>query len=184
MSKKKQATGHKKRTKYGHVRARRGASGVLLGFITVLLALFIQTSFILLLIGMLPTIVATFIETDRVKNHVLIISCCNLSGVLPYVAQLVAQNNSHGALIRMMQDPSVWAMMYGSAILGWLLVWGSPYIVEFIIDFSNRSKVIRLRMLQTALVKQWGQHVAGDLATASTEADKKATSADAESAQQ
>jgi len=125
----------------------------------LLLAFFLQGSFILLLVGMLPTVVAYYADTGRHRMVFRIIMACNLSGTFPFLCELVLRHNSTSLLLEYLTDPTVWLMMYLSAAIGYILVKGMPYLIEFFYDLSNATRIARLQSLQNRLVEEWGPEI-------------------------
>lgn len=125
----------------------------------LILAFFLQGSFILLLIGMLPSVVAYYADTSKRRETFRIITACNLSGTLPFLTELVAHQNSTSMLFQRLTDPTVWLMMYLSAAVGYILIKGMPYMVEFFYDLSNSARIARLQSLQNRLIEEWGPEI-------------------------
>ncbi len=123
------------------------------------MAFFFKSTFLLFLVGMLPSIIAFYVDTARVRTLFATVFACNLAGVLPYVADLVASQNSSNLAVRHLMDVQVWFMMYFSAGLGWFLIkWGAA-VVEFVLTLSARAKIARLEAMQRKLVEEWGTEV-------------------------
>ena len=154
MAKKGNAGKDKKTTQ-----KKRGIRTVPMIIIGLMLAFFLQSSFILLLVGMLPSVVAYFADTSRGRTTFRIVMACNLAGVLQFLTELVMQNNSASLLLQYLTDPVVWLMMYLSAAVGYILIRGMPFIVEFCYEMSNAARIARIQSLQNRLIEEWGPEI-------------------------
>ncbi len=151
-SKKKDTKKNKKATKKG-----LGSTPMIVGGLA--LAFFIKGSFILLLVGMLPSVVCYYADTSKKRDTFRIVLACNLSGILPFLTELVLHDNSTSLLIQYLTDPTVWLMMYLSAAVGYILVRGMPYLVEFAYELSNTTRIARLQSMQNRLIEEWGPEI-------------------------
>lgn len=138
---------------------KRGIKTVPMIIIGLILAFFLQSSFILLLIGLLPSIVAYFADTSKGRTTFRIVMACNLAGVLQFLTELVMQHNSASLLLQRLTDPSVWLVMYLSAAVGYILIRGMPFIVEFCYEMSNAARIARIQSLQNRLIEEWGPEI-------------------------
>ncbi len=134
------------------------------GIIFVLLALVIlvialKSTFVLVMLGTLPTIIAYYADRSEDKFALSCIACCNLSGVLPYVAELSIKGSSLTHLSDYLGSPRVWFVMYGMAAIGYLLVKGCPMLYRNSMRVINSSMVFQLEQKQEALVKEWGEDI-------------------------
>lgn len=123
------------------------------------LAFLLQSSFILLLIGMLPSIIIYYADTSPGRTTFRIVMACNLSGVLPFLTELVLRENSTQLLITHLTDPVVWLLMYLSAAIGYILIRGLPLVVEFWYEMSNATRITRIQSLQNRLIEEWGPEI-------------------------
>ncbi len=120
------------------------------------LAFIIQSTIILLLMGMIPTIVAFIVDTGKQKSLARTVFMCNLSGVLPYVSELVATGNNMRMFMQYFTDPKVWFFMYAAAGVGWLLYKGSHNLVAFWYQVSHQAKIAHIESVQRQLIREWG----------------------------
>ena len=127
--------------------------------VCVLLTFAMKSAFMLFIVGMLPSIVARM--TSRSDSRIIfrIVLACNLSGVLPYVAEMLTTDNSFNMLLMMLTSPAVLLVMLGSAAMGHMLAWMSPYMVQFSYEIRNTSRIIRLQAKQKRLLEEWGPEI-------------------------
>lgn len=129
--------------------------------ISIVLIFLIKHSFIFLIAGMLPAIVAHLIDRTDIMYKFKVVAAMNFAGVAPHLSQLQSQNHSADAVRSIMADPMVWMVMYGSAALGWALVFLAPMITRATIEFFSDNKVARLELEQHKLEEEWGPEIGG-----------------------
>ena len=151
----------KKKKEKSNKPRRRGGRMMIFMLIVGSLAMIItlQMTYVMFVVGMMPSFVAYYI--DRTPSHTLFhtVMPCNLSGVLPFLVELVASGNKTSSMQMMLGDLSVVLMMYCSAALGWLLVYGAPLVAGFIINALNDRQISRVKNTQEKLVQEWGPEV-------------------------
>lgn len=155
MAKKEKSEKNKKGKKKGSTKTTLLLT---LGSLAMIIAM--QMTYVLFVIGMLPTFVAYFIDRTPSRSIYHTVMPCNLSGVLPFVVDIISRDNSNGALQAMLSDFSVLLIMYASAGLGWVLVYASPYVAAWAIGALNGQQISKLKKAQTSILREWGEEVA------------------------
>ncbi len=114
-------------------------------------------SFIFFLIAVLPTIVAIFIDKRISRAASNIIGAFNISGVFPYLYSLWSlgpeEANSKAQLL--IVDMYTWLIIYSSAALGWVVIWGIPNFMARFLSFRSDEKRKYYRKEQINLYKEW-----------------------------
>ncbi len=128
-------------------------------FLTCVLIVTIKSAYILVLVGCLPTIVAYYADKSEDKMEVATIACCNLCGVMPYVAEMAAKGKGLVLMSYYLGSPTVWLVMYGSAAIGYGLIKFCPMIYRKSMGVINSSIVYQLEQQQEKLVKDWGEDI-------------------------
>ena len=115
----------------------------------------------LLFVGMLPAIVAY--ETDHTKFKFLssTVAAFNFAGVFPDMMQVFIEGGTVEILTIKLLDPYVWTVMYGSAALGWCMVWVSPMIAATTLEGIYSGRILHLEGLQKKAEEEWGPEVKG-----------------------
>ncbi len=120
-----------------------------------------KTGFIFLMIALLPSIVAYYLDRTSSKTRYHTVLACNLSGVIPYMAEILRNNGTQGGYVtELMSDPFTWLVVYASAGFGWLLLFATPIFAQFIISMFNSGQMARYQSIQDRMVKDWGKEVA------------------------
>lgn len=140
--------------------AKRYAILIVLG---VAAAVVLKLGVFLLFVGMLPAIVAY--ETDHTKFKLVFstVASFNFAGVFPDMMQVFIEGGTFEILKIKLLDPAVWLIMYGSAALGWSLVWLSPVIASTILESIYSGRIIHLESLQKKAEEEWGPEVTGEV---------------------
>jgi hypothetical protein len=140
-------------------RPRRRIVSTALWIMTPLVLIFALPTVLLLALGMLPFIVAWFVDRREEKYAAYCVGGFNLSGVMPYLFVLWAGGDSMQALGKIMTNPFAWLVMYGAAAFGWLANYWAPQITMRVRRARDRGEVARLRKRQEQILEEWGPEV-------------------------
>lgn len=113
----------------------------------------------LICIGLTPTIVALFTDTDSQKSGVATVGYMNFAGVLPFLIQLWQSGQSMEVAMTIVRDPFSWAVMLGSAGIGHLILYAVPPIIASVIVINQENRLRTLREGLQELEKIWGPDV-------------------------
>lgn len=127
--------------------------------ISIALVILLRTTFIFLILGMLPSIVAYYVDVSKNRSKFHTIAACNLSGVLPFVVDIFAHGNSTESMQMFLGDVWVFFIMYMSAGFGYVLVNASPHLAAFVINIFNQRHISRLNHAQKKLLQEWGPDI-------------------------
>lgn len=172
-----------------HRRRGRPARGSNKGFMTFLMlsapvALIFHTTAIVLVVGLVPTIVAYFIDRTESKLAPVTVGMLNICGVLPFLLNMWTKNNSLAGAMQVVGSPLAWLVMYGAAGVGWGIFYGVPPAVVNFHVMRAEMRIDALRKALAELVQEWGVEVAGEdheellAATTGTDKGKKADKAE------
>lgn len=125
------------------------------------LSLFIGQSLIFLFAGMLPTIVAYITDRSANRFNFKTVGCMNFAGVAPFLSSLIQQGNTADAVHSMLGSSTAWLMIFGSALIGWGIVWIAPFTVKRILLVFAVSRKEKLLVKQEELIEEWGEEVKG-----------------------
>lgn len=137
-----------------------GVGTIVLGlFATLILIYFLSFAALLVILGLVPSFVAGYVDRTPDKAKAKVVGACNLAGIVPFVSDLVKQgitsNNVHAVLL----SGYTWLVMLGAAGLGWALVWGFPRASHAVLDYVQKSNVAALRKRQQQILDEWGRDV-------------------------
>ena len=130
---------------------------------SIVAIVFIQVTYIFLLVGMLPSIVAYIVDRRQGKLAFQAVATFNLAGMLPYLGELIfAHGNSPSAVQQLMGTGVVWLKIYSAAAMGWIMIFILPYLTNYLLRGIYSGRVMRLEMIQKKLIKKWGAEVASE----------------------
>jgi len=156
MAKKQKKPALRKRRK---PRQEISAFGPLLLFGLLAAALFNPNVAIVAAVGLVPTIVLGF--TGRGVHKGARLQCvgfANLAGVLPFIPQVLARNDAQVVI----GDIFNIVAMFGSAAIGYALIYVGPMVASYILQSLNQDRVKKIAQQRQALVDMWGHEVLGD----------------------
>ena len=125
------------------------------------LLIFTLPTVLILVVGMLPTFVAYFIDRRREKYTTLCVGSMNFVGVIPFLFTLWEEDHSYDMAFEILADPLGWLMMLGAAGIGWAIYFVAPSIVSMVMAARIEQRIERLENRQTELIEEWGPGVAG-----------------------
>lgn len=135
------------------------AFGPLLVFGIMVTAVVNYHAAIVAVIGLVPTIVLGFTGRGEHKSQRLqCVGFANLAGVLPFIPLVVARNDSQVVI----SDIFNIVAMFGSAAIGYALIYVGPMIASYILQSLNQDRVKKIAQQRQALMDMWGHEVLGD----------------------
>jgi hypothetical protein len=132
---------------------------------------FLRTGFVFFVIGMLPAVVAYYMDVSKYRYTFKSVFAANLSGMMPYITKLLAAGPSSTVLQEIMGNATNWGIIYGSALVGLVLVKACPILAQAMVAGMHQTQTARCEWLQRKLENEWGPEVkqfSGDDATQST----------------
>ncbi len=144
--------------------ARFGVSPIAF-VVTVVIAMVFLPTFILMLGGMIPSVVAYILDDTKKKSKAKAIAYLNLSGCFIVGMELWTGDNSVDAAIEVFLQPVNWVIMYGMAMFGWVLIRSlNPFIVSYLrLNYQVQQRSLRKR--RKYLLNEWGEAVTAVSAT-------------------
>ncbi|MGE0108806.1 MAG: hypothetical protein AB7S81_03440 [Bdellovibrionales bacterium] len=143
---------------------KKGGGGKII-FFMILIGCLIPFSIPTLIVcaGFLPTFVVLLTETDPRHPGLTTIGYMNLAGVLPFIIDLWQQDQTMGAAMSIIKDPSSWVVMLGAAGVGQLILYVVPHFVATMVVARQESRRRVLRDGLAELEKIWGKDVSNTL---------------------
>jgi hypothetical protein len=126
------------------------AAGILFAF---------YESIVLLLVGMIPTGVALFVDRSPQKDQARSVGYLNFAGCLPWAINFWMSGGGFGRVFEIVGDPLVLGIMYSAAAAGWGLCFVvRPFVTSYLIVAAG-IKDKQLKKHQNELVEEWGEAV-------------------------
>lgn len=138
----------------------KGALGFIL-FMIVLGALApVLAPTLLVCLGLLPSLVALFTDTDPRRSAFMTIGFLNLAGVVPFVIDLWQQGQTMENALHIVRQPLTWLVMFGAAGIGQLLLFSVPAAMTMMAVARMEARLKTLREALVELKTVWGDDVA------------------------
>lgn len=138
--------------------------GGAMGFILVMVCMGAMVPFMLptlvLLVGMVPTVVALFTESDRKGSSVAAIGAMNAAGIAPFVIDLWAKGQTMQNVFIILRDPQTWLIMFGAAFVGHLILFAVPQAIASMTAARAETRIKILKNNLEILKTTWGPDVA------------------------
>ena len=135
---------------------------VFLGFLIVLGITFLPTS-LLLMVGMLPTFMASILDRTSGKIKTLTVGSMNLAGCIPFIIKLWMGGHTMAQAAQMITQPEVIVVMYMAAAIGYLIDWSVTGIVIGIMAQKGKARLRQIEREQEVLAERWGEEVRGKI---------------------
>ena len=139
---------------------KRGKVGF---YTTVLVAIcaapFMFPTLVLLMVGLLPTLVALFVDKDREHSSAYAIGAMNCAGVAPFLIDLLIKGQSMENTFHILGDPNTWLVILGSAAIGQMIVSVIPQALTTLTFAHSETRVKTLKKNLDTLRENWGPDV-------------------------
>jgi hypothetical protein len=115
---------------------------------------------LLVCLGLLPSLVALFTDTDSRRSAFMTIGFLNVAGVVPFVIELWQKGQTMEVALHIVQQPITWLVMLGAAGIGQLLLFSVPSAMTMMAVTRMESRLKTLREGLHELKVVWGEEVA------------------------
>ncbi len=140
---------------------KRGKFGFYMVMILMgIMAPFILPTLALIMAGMLPTVVAIFVDQDREKSSTAAIGAMNCAGLTPFIIDLWVSGQSMDNVVRLLSESSTWLVMLGAAGIGQLIVFAVPQALATLTLARAETRLKTLKANLEQLKTVWGPDVA------------------------
>lgn len=117
--------------------------------------------FLFMLLAMLPTFMAYFMDHTPNKSAFKTVLACNLAATVPTLLPMIkgSAQVKHADIYTIMSTPSVWLFVYGGAAAGWCLIYLCRLVSRLFVVLSYEYKIVALERMQKKLLEEWGQQL-------------------------
>ena len=113
--------------------------------------------FILVIVGLSPTIVAFMIDRSPKKYATFCVGGMNVSGVFPSFLNLWTEQNG---IKDILTNPFDVTIMFASAAFGWLLFVAIPPVIKSLLTVVAHHRIAVMRGKQKEMIRDWGEGIA------------------------
>ncbi len=119
----------------------------------------LRTGYVFFIIGMLPGVVAYYMDVTKHRYTFKSVAAANMSGMMPYITRIIGHGPSSSELNDIMGNSLTWCTIYGAAFLGWLLIKLCPMAAEAMVKGMHQTQIMRYQWMQKKLEGEWGAEV-------------------------
>ncbi len=120
---------------------------------------FSMYSVVVVMFGMLPGLIAMIVDQEPRRYISKIVLTFNATGVVPFVAKILAGDGSSSIAIEIIIDPKTWLIIYISASFGWLVYWVFPQMAIFLHSIKAQVRLQKLNYDLEKLTHEWGDEI-------------------------
>lgn len=110
-------------------------------------------------LGMLPAIFAMVLDRGSGRFVAKTVSACNFIGTMPFLADMAMAYDPSIVAKEFMVEPVTWLIIYGAAMVGWMMIWVIPQTTLMIFTMRADMKINALKEEQEKLLDEWGDEV-------------------------
>ncbi len=127
--------------------------------VSLALIIMLQSGFLFVLLGLMPSVVAYFVDVARGKPTFKCVLSCNLAGMVPTFADVLISDSMPAAMQMLMGDVFTWLIVYGAAAGGYALLTTCRILTLVGIIVSWDARIESMLKKQQKLVEEWGASV-------------------------
>src|SRR5688572_18757538 len=111
---------------------------LLLAFMVLLAVVFLPTT-VLMMVGMLPTVMASLLDKTSGKMKTLTVGAMNMAGCAPFIIKLWMGDHTLKVAMGYIAQPEVIIVIYLAAAIGYLVDWAVTGIVIGIMSQKGKG---------------------------------------------
>jgi hypothetical protein len=121
----------------------------------------LQYGFLFLVLALLPSLVAYYIESDPKHPTFKIVFATNAAATLPSLMTMIHSltHLKHLDISAQMADATAWLFIYSGAAFGWAMIFLCRLIARFIISLMYEYNIAVLEGVQKGMVQEWGEKI-------------------------
>jgi hypothetical protein len=129
-------------------------------FLFITAVVFVPTT-VMLTVGMLPTMVASFVDRSRERMMGLTVGAMNLAGCTPFVLQLWTGSHTMAQTVDILSNPFTIVVMYFAAAVGYMIEWTLTGMVVIFMTEKAKLRLAEIDKIHEELERKWGIEVTG-----------------------
>lgn len=130
----------------------------LMVIVCIMLVIMLQFGFIFLVVALLPSIAAYFVDDSHDRSAFRTIFACNLAATLPTLTPMFISGLKfkHFEIGETVSDPKVWLFVYSGAAIGWGMIYFGRGIGRVVLTLKHKLQLTMLERSQAKLLEEWG----------------------------
>lgn len=138
-----------------------GWKGQIFLIVGILCCLMFSAIAVIMVVGMIPTIVATIVDRTEGRMRSMTIGAINFAGCAPFMVEVFKKGNNLETAITYILQPRTIVVIYFAAAMGYLIDWAMTGIVSSILVQKTKSRLKEIQKNQKDLTERWGVEVTG-----------------------
>lgn len=118
---------------------------------------------VVLLAGMLPSIVALFVDNTREKTRALTVTLLNFVACFPFVMDVAFRPQNMQTAYEVLADPTNIVIMYAGAVVGYFFDWTMAGISNVVMTTRAHTRLESIDKRQAELKRRFGVEVTGEI---------------------
>lgn len=118
-----------------------------------------QAGFLFILFGLMPSMVAYFVDVAKGKPTFKCVLSCNLAGMIPTFTDVFMSDSWSASMQMLMGDLFTWFIVYGASAGGYALLSTCRILTQVGIIVSWDARIETMLKKQEKLVEEWGPTV-------------------------
>lgn len=114
-------------------------------------------------IGMMPTIAIHLSSRASQRTRVMTVGFMNFASCFPFWFKLMQQGHKFEIATSLVLDPMNLSIMYGGAVVGYLIEWTLSGFVAGMMVQKGRRRLEQIKKIQEDMAERWGREVSGDV---------------------
>lgn len=127
--------------------------------ISLVLIFTLQIGFLFIVLGLLPSAVAYFVDGFKGKPTFKCVLSCNLAGMVPTFSDVFRSDSVAASMQVMMGDYYIWFLALGGAACGYGLLIFTRIVTQIGMSIADQTRIDILIRKQKELVEEWGENV-------------------------
>lgn len=145
-------------------KGKAGANMMLggMGLIAVFITFVSPLALVFLLVGLLPSVSAFFVDRRKGRLTTKTVFCFNMCGIMPYIVSILNFSGSTDAsdiAKNLIADVYIWCFVYLSASAGWFTAWIVPKITVMVVEHKRSIRTAMFEKTMKDLTEEWGPEV-------------------------
>lgn len=118
---------------------------------------------VIFIVGMVPSIVAFFVDSTREKTRAFTVGLLNFVTCFPFMLDVAMKTQTLSSAYVVLMDPLNIVIMFTGAVAGYFLDWTMAGISNVIMTAHAKNRLEAIDKRQAELKRRFGPEVAGDM---------------------
>lgn len=131
-------------------------------FLMIALIFIMRFGAMILVLTIIPSIIAYFIDHMPGKPSFKVIAACNLASAMPFIIPIIdfSLKKQYTEAGQVMDSLQSWMFVYGGAAGGWGILYLSKFVARVVTLMHYEYAINMLAKKQDILLKEWGEEIA------------------------